>query len=257
MNNHMSLCDHMILFVAKSSPEWTQVLRRVTDRLTVHRLVNINHDRPRTSSTAATRKPQHHRLRSQEVNPRAFSSSSKRMVSSEPSSKRGREELSLPPPTEPENVPLPPPIEPEEVLRPPPDEVPPSTPAEVKPPPPEEVKPPRRKVERQPVVQVHVPSINVLDASWSVQMLHQAFVSLGKVVVHLRVQPPTHLLQTTVMDYAFKFNVLARELERGVLPPSMTTTTMAASTSLAPASAPAPAPTPTVGLLRWRLAMFN
>jgi hypothetical protein len=45
------------------------------------------------------------------------------------------------------------------------------------------------------------------------------------------------------MDYAFKINVLAGELERGVLPPSMTATTtmMAASTAL----------TLTVGLL-WR-----
>jgi hypothetical protein len=50
-------------------------------------------------------------------------------------------------------------------------------------------------------------------------MLHQAFLSLGKVVVHLGVQQPTHPLQTTVMDYAFKINVLAGELERGVSPP--------------------------------------
>jgi hypothetical protein len=47
-----------------------------------------------------------------------------------------------------------------------------------------------------------------------------------------------------MMDYAFKVNVLAGELERGVLPPSTTTMAMmmAASTS--------PALTPTVGLLR-------
>jgi hypothetical protein len=45
----------------------------------------------------------------------------------------------------------------------------------------------------------------------------------------------------TVMDYNFKINVLAGELERGVLPsPSTTATTMAASTS------PAPAPTLTL-----------
>jgi hypothetical protein len=50
-------------------------------------------------------------------------------------------------------------------------------------------------------------------------MLHQAFVHLGTVVVYLGVQPPTHPLQTTVMDYAFKINVLAGELERGLLPP--------------------------------------
>jgi hypothetical protein len=56
------------------------------------------------------------------------------MASSEPSRKRGREE-----------VPLPPPAEPEEVSLPPPKEVPPPTPAEVKPPPLEEVKPPQCK----------------------------------------------------------------------------------------------------------------
>jgi trehalose/maltose hydrolase-like predicted phosphorylase len=40
-NSQTSPCDHMI-FVAKSSPMRTQILRRVTDRLTVRRLVNIN-----------------------------------------------------------------------------------------------------------------------------------------------------------------------------------------------------------------------
>jgi hypothetical protein len=50
-------------------------------------------------------------------------------------------------------------------------------------------------------------------------MLHQTFVSLGKVDVHLGVQQPTHPLQTTVMDYAFKINILVGEMERGVLPP--------------------------------------
>jgi hypothetical protein len=63
MNSPTSPCDHMI-FVAKSSPERTRVPMRVTDRLTVRRLININPGRPRTSSTAAPRKPQHHRLRS-------------------------------------------------------------------------------------------------------------------------------------------------------------------------------------------------
>jgi hypothetical protein len=49
-------------------------------------------------------------------------------------------------------------------------------------------------------------------------MLHQTFVSLGKVDVHLGVQQPTHPLQTTVMDYAFKINILVGEMERGVPP---------------------------------------
>jgi hypothetical protein len=40
----------------------TRVPRHVTDRLTVRRLVNIKPVWPRTSSTAAPRKLQHHRL---------------------------------------------------------------------------------------------------------------------------------------------------------------------------------------------------
>jgi hypothetical protein len=50
-------------------------------------------------------------------------------------------------------------------------------------------------------------------------MLHRAFLSLGRVDVYLGVQQPTHPLQSTVMDYAFKINALAGELERGVPPP--------------------------------------
>jgi hypothetical protein len=176
------------------------------------------------------------------------------MVSSEPSRKRGRENVPPPPTAEPEKVPPPPTAEPEEVPPPPPEEVPPLTPAEVKLPPHEEVKPPRRKVARQPVAAVRAPIVNVQDASWSVKLLHQDFVNLVKVAVHLGVQPPSHPLQTTVMDYAFKINVLVGELERGVLPP-FTTTTMAASTSPAPALALTP--TPTVGLLRQRLPLLN
>jgi hypothetical protein len=38
-------------------------------------------------------------------------------------------------------------------------------------------------------------------------------------VVHLGVQQPPEPLQTTVMDYAFKVNVLAGHLEREVVPP--------------------------------------
>jgi hypothetical protein len=37
--------------------------------------------------------------------------------------------------------------------------------------------------------------------------------------VHLGVQRPPEPLQTTVMDYAFKINVLAGDLEREVVPP--------------------------------------
>jgi hypothetical protein len=45
----------------------------VTDRLTVRRLVNINLGRPRTSSTAVPRKPQHHHLRSPRSESKSFS----------------------------------------------------------------------------------------------------------------------------------------------------------------------------------------
>jgi hypothetical protein len=109
------------------------------------------------------------------------------------------------------------------------------------------------------MVPLRAPKVNVEDACFSVKMLHQAFLSLGKVAIHVGVQRPTDPLQTTVMDYAFKINVLAGELERGVLPPSMTATatTMAASTSPAPALARAAAPTPTVGLLRQQLPLLN
>jgi hypothetical protein len=72
MNNHTSPCDHMTPFVAKSSPERTRVLRRVTGRLTFRRLVNINPGRPRTSSTEALRKPQHHHLRSPRSESKSF-----------------------------------------------------------------------------------------------------------------------------------------------------------------------------------------
>jgi hypothetical protein len=140
------------------------------------------------------------------------------MASSEPSRKWGREEVPPPPPAEPE-------------------EVPPPLPAE-----PEEVPPPLR-----------APKVNFEDAYFSVKMLYQAWQSLGKVAVHLVVQQPTDPLQATVMDYAFKVNALAGQLEREVPPPSTTTTTMAASTS--PASTLTP--TPTVGLLRRLLPLLN
>jgi hypothetical protein len=50
-------------------------------------------------------------------------------------------------------------------------------------------------------------------------MLHQAWQSLRKVAVHLGVQRPTDPLRTTMMNYAFKVNVLAGKLEREVVPP--------------------------------------
>jgi hypothetical protein len=103
------------------------------------------------------------------------------MASSEPSRKRGREEVLPPPPTEPEEVP---------------------------PPPSEEVKwlkPPRRKVSPP----LRAPTVDFEDACYSVKMLYKAWQSLGKVAYHLGVQLPTDPLQTTVKDYAVKVNVLA------------------------------------------------
>jgi hypothetical protein len=66
---------------------------------------------------------------------------------------------------------------------------------------------------------MRAPSINVEDACFSVKMLYQAWQSLKKMVVHLGVQRPPEPLQTTMMDYAFKVNVLAGHLEREVVPP--------------------------------------
>jgi hypothetical protein len=52
-----------------------------------------------------------------------------------------------------------------------------------------------------------------------VKLLYKAWQSLGKIAIHLGVQRPTDPLQTTVMDYTFKVNVLAGQLEREVVPP--------------------------------------
>jgi hypothetical protein len=189
-----------MIFAAKSSPERTQVLRHVTDRLTVRRLVNINPGRPR--------KPQHHHLWSPRSESKSFSFLKQAHGINKPSRKRGREEVPPPPPAELEEVPPPPP---EEVkrLKPPRRKVPP---------PPEEVKrmkPPRHKV----LPPMRAPKVNFEDAWFSVKTLYQAWQSLGKMAVHLEVQRPTDPLQTTVMDYAFKVNVLARQLLRVVPPP--------------------------------------
>jgi hypothetical protein len=93
------------------------------------------------------------------------------MASSEPSRKRGREEVLPPPPPEAEEVPPPPPAEPEEVPLPPPEEV-------------KWLKPPRRKVPPP----LRAPAVNFEDACFSVKMLYQTWQSLGKVAVHLGVQ---------------------------------------------------------------------
>jgi hypothetical protein len=174
------------------------------------------------------------------------------MAPSEPSRKRGREEVTPPLPAEPKEEPPTPPAEPEEVPSPPPaepEEVPPAPPEEVK-----RLKPPRRKVARQPVLPLRAPKVDYSNACFSVKMLYEAWQSHGKVAVHLGVQRPPSPLHTTVMDYAFKVNVLAGKLEREVVPLSTTmTTTMEASTS----PAPAPTLTPTAGLLRRQLPLLN
>jgi hypothetical protein len=97
----------------------------------------------------------------------------------------------------------------------------PTEPEEVPPPPLEEVKrlkPPRRKVARQHVVPLRAPKVDYSDACFSVKMLYEAWQSLGKLAVHLRLQLPPGPMQMTVMDYAFKVNVLAGKLEREVPP---------------------------------------
>jgi hypothetical protein len=109
-----------------------------------------------------------------------------------------------PPPAEPEEVPPPPPAEPEEVPSPPPEKV-------------KRLKPPRRKVVRQPVVPLHAPAVDFSDAYFSVKILYEAWHSLVKLAVHLGVQRPPGPLQMTVIDYAFKVNVLAGYLEREIV----------------------------------------
>jgi hypothetical protein len=52
-----------------------------------------------------------------------------------------------------------------------------------------------------------------------VSWFSEAFVKLRNVVVHLGVPEPHDSLQRTVKDYAFKINILAGDLERGVLAP--------------------------------------
>jgi hypothetical protein len=166
-----------------------------------------------------------------------------------------------PPPAKPEEAPPPPPIEPEEV--------PPPRPWRCHRPARGGEAAPTRGGEAAEAAQAQggaaargAPTCSKSKCGgcqFSVKMLHQAFLSLGKVAIHLGVQRPTDSLQTTVMDYAFKINVLAGDLERGVLLPSTTTMTMtmAASTSPAPAPTAALTPTPTVGLLRRRLPLLN
>jgi hypothetical protein len=120
------------------------------------------------------------------------------------------------------------------------------------------MKTPQRKVARQPVVPLRAPKVEYSDVCFSVKMLYEAWQSLGKLAIHLGVQQPPSSPQTTVMDYAFKVNVLARKLEREVVPPSTTKVTrIASSTSPALALTPTPTPTPTVGLLRRRLPLLN
>jgi hypothetical protein len=83
-----------------------------------------------------------------------------------------------------------------------------------------------------------------------VNLFRDAFVKFRKVALHLWVRVPNDPLKRTVKDYVFKINILAGDLERGVLAPSKTT-------SVTIAASMAPAPTVMVGLLRWRLPLLN
>jgi hypothetical protein len=69
------------------------------------------------------------------------------------------------------------------------------------------------------MVPLRAPKVDFQDACFSVNMLYQDWQSIGKVAIHLGVQRPTEPLKKTVMDYAFKVNVLAKQLEREVVPP--------------------------------------
>jgi hypothetical protein len=154
------------------------------------------------------------------------------MASSEPSRKRGREEVPPPPPTEPEKVPLPPPTEPEEV--------PPPTPAQ--------------GGEAAPVQGgaaargAHVCSFSKCVGCLLVsEDAPPSFPEFWKGGRSSRVQQPTHKPSRS-MSWLGSW----RE-ECSPLSTTTMATTMAASTSLALA----PAPTPTVGLLRRRLPLLN
>jgi hypothetical protein len=64
----------------------------------------------------------------------------------------------------------------------------------MKPPPPQEVKPPQPKVALQPMAAVRAPPLNVDEATWLVNLFHEAFVKLRKVSVHFGVPAPRDLL---------------------------------------------------------------
>jgi hypothetical protein len=148
----------------------------MTGRLMVRRLVNINPGRPRASSTAASRKPQHHHLQS----PRSESKSFFFLKSAHGIVKRVIQEAeegegAVAPDRQARGGAVAPP---EEVPPPLPAEVKPPPPEEVKPPPPKEVKPPRRKVTLQPMAVVCAPALNADEATWSANLFHKAFVKL-------------------------------------------------------------------------------
>jgi hypothetical protein len=87
----------------------------------------------------------------------------------------------------------------------------------VPPPPPDE---PEEALAPQPMAVVRAPPLNADEATWSVSLFSDAFVKLRKVVVHLGVPGPNDPMQRTVKDYAFKINILAGDLWRGVLAPA-------------------------------------
>jgi hypothetical protein len=69
---------------------------------------------------------------------------------------------------------------------------------------PEDVKLPLPKVVLQPMAVVRAPPLNADEATWSVNLFHEAFVELQKLAVHIGVPPPRDPLQMNVKDYAFK-----------------------------------------------------
>jgi hypothetical protein len=78
---------------------------------------------------------------------------------------------------------------------------------------------PEEALTLQHVAVMRVPPLNADEATWLVRLFSDAFMKLPKVAAHLGVPGPNDPLQRTVKDYSFKINILAGDLERGVLAP--------------------------------------
>jgi hypothetical protein len=68
------------------------------------------------------------------------------------------------------------------------------------------------------MVPLRAPKVNVEDACFFSEDAPPGLAESSKGGRSFGVQLPTDLLQTTVMDYTFKINILAGAQDRGVLP---------------------------------------